>query len=99
MGDPAARRRIAAFTLIEMLVVITITLLLLFLLANVLGRAREHSRTAYCLSNLRQLGVAMQLYATENQDYLPPRGIEGVNSADPVNWPGPPGYPFGKGAV
>jgi prepilin-type processing-associated H-X9-DG protein len=99
MSTPSRRRRAAALTLIELLVVISITVLLFFLLANVIGKARERGRTAYCLNNLRQLGAGVNLYATDNDQYLPPRGVDGTFLANPAAWPGPPGYPWGKGAV
>ena len=99
MPTPLRRRRAAAFTLIEMLVVVTITVLLFFLLANVFGKARDRSRTAYCLNNLRQLGAGIHLYASDNDGYLPPLAVDGTFEADPSQWPGPPGYMFGKRAV
>ena len=60
-----------AFTLIELLVVIAIIALLAALLLPVLGRAKEAGRGAACLSNLRQIGVALQLYIQENNNRLP----------------------------
>ena len=60
-----------AFTLIELLVVIGIVGLLAALLLPVLGRAKELGRATACLSNLRQLGVALQLYVQDNQNRLP----------------------------
>lgn len=38
----------------------------------VFAKAREQARTAWCLSNVKQLGLAMQMYASENDDHLPP---------------------------
>lgn len=60
------------FTLIELLVVITILMLLLSLTVPIVGKAKESSRRAQCLSNLRQLGNGLLLYATENQGRFPP---------------------------
>ena len=60
-----------AFTFIELFVVIAIVALLAALLLPVLGRARESGRATACLSNLRQLGVALQLYVQDNQNRLP----------------------------
>jgi prepilin-type N-terminal cleavage/methylation domain-containing protein len=55
-----------AFTLIEILVTITIIALLSAIMFPVFARARENARRASCLSNLKQLGLAMQQYV---QDY------------------------------
>src|SRR4051794_15096031 len=51
------------FTLIEVLVVAAIIALLLAILLPSLGRVRERSRAAVCLSQLKELGHAMQLYS------------------------------------
>jgi prepilin-type processing-associated H-X9-DG protein/prepilin-type N-terminal cleavage/methylation domain-containing protein len=55
------------FTLVELLVVIGIVALLLALLLPATSRARRQARTAVCLSNLRQLQTAFQLYVNENK--------------------------------
>ena len=60
-----------AFTLIELLVVISVVLLLMGMLMPALARARDESKTVLCLSNLRQLGIAAQMYANNNDDYYP----------------------------
>jgi len=60
-----------AFTLVELLVVIAIIGLLAALLMPTLGRAKEAGRATACLSNLRQIGVALQLYVDENHNRLP----------------------------
>src|ERR1041385_8992094 len=54
-----------AFTLIELLVVIGIIGLLASLLLPLFGRARAKSRNAVCISNLRQLGLAVRMYTDE----------------------------------
>src|ERR1700720_1224614 len=56
-----------AFTLIELLVVIAILALLAALLAPALGRSRISAWRADCASNLRQLGIATQLYWDDNR--------------------------------
>ena len=60
-----------AFTLVELLVVLAIVTVLAGLLLPVIGKAREAGRATACLSNLRQLGIALQLYVQDNNNHLP----------------------------
>lgn len=53
------------FTLVELLVVIAVIAVLAAMLMPVFAQARENSRKANCLSNLRQIGTALKLYATD----------------------------------
>jgi prepilin-type N-terminal cleavage/methylation domain-containing protein len=60
-----------AFTLIEILVVISVIALLISILVPTLQQARHLAMRIVCLSNLRQIGVGMHLYADNNRDLLP----------------------------
>ena len=68
-----------AFTLIELLVVISILVLLVALLLPALGAARERGRRTVCMANLRTLGQAITIYASDNRDRLVPGDC-------PVSW-------------
>ncbi|RMD85070.1 MAG: hypothetical protein D6820_00345 [Lentisphaerae bacterium] len=59
------------FTLIELLIVITILIILAALLLPVLGRARAMARAALCLSNVHQWGLAFHLYVDEYEQPFP----------------------------
>jgi prepilin-type processing-associated H-X9-DG protein/prepilin-type N-terminal cleavage/methylation domain-containing protein len=59
-----------AFTLVELLVVIAIIALLMAMLMPALERAREQGKRAICLNNLKQLTLAWNLYADDNEDKL-----------------------------
>jgi len=64
-----------AFTIIELLVVIAIIGVLAALLLPAVGRTKESGRRASCANNLRQLAVAVHLYANDYEGLLPPRTL------------------------
>lgn len=76
----AAGRR--AFTLIELLTVIAIIAILAGILIPVVGRVRESARNSQCASNLRQIGMGMSLFSTDNDGMLPP--AVGIPSGEAV---------------
>ena len=59
------------FTLIELLVVVAIIGILSSLLLPALGKARENAKLASCLSTERQIGLAIQMYTEDNEEYYP----------------------------
>ncbi len=79
--------RLHGFTLVELLVVIAIVAILAALLFPVFAQARESARTTSCLSNTRQIGTAVMLYAQDYDERIPP-AINAVllPSGDHVEW-------------
>lgn len=70
------------FTLIELLVVIAIIAILAAILFPVFARAREKARQSSCLSNIRQLGLAIAMYTQDHDEITPQAGLP-WNSPDP----------------
>lgn len=82
-GDPTK-----GFTLVELLVVITVIGVLIALLLPAVQAAREAARRAQCSNNLHQIGIAMDMYVDS-------QGVNGkypdaANYPDPAAWPGKP---------
>lgn len=70
------RSKSGAFTLVELLVVIGIIAILAALIFPSLTRAKKKTNEIVCLNNLKQLGVAMNMYMHDNNDKLPYAAIE-----------------------
>ena len=66
-----AMRRWRGFTLMELLVVISIVALLMSILMPSLNKAKEQARKIVCMSNLRSVSLVYQYYANDNRDWLP----------------------------
>src|SRR4030095_3715967 len=72
-----------AFTLLELIVMVaTLALLAAFLLPAIASTKRE-DKSAVCLSNLRQIGVGMAMYAAENDDTFHFRNIDSISPSIP----------------
>lgn len=74
------------FTLIELLIVIAIIAILAAILFPVFGRARENARRASCASNLKQIGLGMAQYVSENDGTLLVQGAPRIQDNGRPSW-------------
>ena len=74
------------FTLVELLVVIGIIAVLIAILLPALSKAREQANRTVCLSNMRELSMALRIYATQNKDQIPIGYMDQQNFSWFVNW-------------
>ena len=80
---PASNHR-RAFTLIELLVVIAIIAVLAGLSLPVISGMRESGNSVKCISNLKQIGSALNLYAADNNNGYPALTVN--SGSTPINW-------------
>ena len=113
VNQKAAKKNQSGFTLIELLVVIAIIAILASLVLPALGRAKQKAWWAQCISNLKQVGVAIQVYSDDHEDTLPGWALTGAQPnydknaswqliwylADPLSMPSPSTVPAGKPVV
>jgi prepilin-type processing-associated H-X9-DG protein len=83
--DAAGAHPRFAFTLIELLVLIGILSVLTALLMPAMSRAKEAGRSAACISNLRQIGIALQVYVDGNHNRLPFMRDQMIGTNQPTN--------------
>ncbi len=77
------RFRLSGFTLVELLVVISIIAMLLAVLMPALGKAKANAVRIVCASNMKQVGLCISMYTNDSEyfptDYMPPRGTDAGN--------------------
>lgn len=84
---PPRAGRLSAFTLTELLAVIAIIGILAAILVPVVGSVREKARTTQCISNLRQIGISLLSYASNNRGGHLPRAALSEGRSVWDRWP------------
>lgn len=72
----------SGFTLVELLVVIGIISVLVAVLLPALNKARQSAQTVTCMSNMRQIGLAIAIYVNDNNGYIPPACAKAYSTYD-----------------
>ena len=85
MKRQSLSRDIKGFTLIELVVIIVIISILAGMLLPVLVRAREKARQVNCISDLRQIGLALQMYSIDWNGALPYAKRHAYSDDPPIN--------------
>lgn len=87
------RRRIDAFTLVELLVVVGIIAILIAILLPTLNKAQAQAKRIQCMSNMRQVGVQMQIYCEQYDGYLVPPDCGANELTNPIPNTNPQQFP------